>query len=74
MEARAQKAVNEAAERIKSGKVSGLEIVTEVKDGHAKDVILDEAEKWEGRFDRARIERLQRIGAIAARFGFTRRC
>ena len=25
---------------------SGLEIVTEIKDGHAKDVILNEAEKW----------------------------
>jgi nucleotide-binding universal stress UspA family protein len=44
--ARADKAVKEAAERIKSGKASGLEIVTEIKDGHAKDVILNEAEKW----------------------------
>jgi nucleotide-binding universal stress UspA family protein len=44
--ARAEKAVKEAAERIKSGKVSGLEIVTEVKDGHPTDVILNEAEKW----------------------------
>jgi nucleotide-binding universal stress UspA family protein len=44
--ARADKAVKDAAERIKSGKASGLEIVTEVKDGHAKEVILHEAEKW----------------------------
>jgi nucleotide-binding universal stress UspA family protein len=44
--ARAEKAVKDAAERIKSGKASGLEVVTEVKDGHAKDVILDEAEQW----------------------------
>jgi nucleotide-binding universal stress UspA family protein len=44
--ARAEKAVNDAARRIKSGKASGLEIVTEVKNGHAKNVILDEAEKW----------------------------
>ena len=43
--ARAEKAVKDAAERIKSGKASGLEIVTAVKDGHAKDVILNEAEK-----------------------------
>jgi nucleotide-binding universal stress UspA family protein len=44
--ARAEKAVNDAARRIKSGKASGLEVVTEVKNGHAKEVILDEAEKW----------------------------
>jgi nucleotide-binding universal stress UspA family protein len=44
--ARAEKAVNDAAAQIKSGKTSGLKIVTEVKDGHAKEVILDEAEKW----------------------------
>ena len=44
--ARAEKAVRDAAARIKSGKASGLEIITEVKDGHAKDVILREAEKW----------------------------
>jgi nucleotide-binding universal stress UspA family protein len=44
--ARAEKAVKDAAGRIKAGKASGLEIVTEVKDGHAKNVILDEAEKW----------------------------
>jgi nucleotide-binding universal stress UspA family protein len=44
--ARAEKAVKDAAERIKSVKASGLEIVTEIKHGHAKDVILDEAERW----------------------------
>ena len=44
--ARAEKAVKDAAERIRSGKAAGLDIVTEVKDGHAKDVILHEAEKW----------------------------
>jgi nucleotide-binding universal stress UspA family protein len=43
---RAEKAVKTAAGRIRSGKASRLEIITEVKDGHAKDVILDEAEKW----------------------------
>jgi nucleotide-binding universal stress UspA family protein len=45
--ARAQAAVTEAAERIKAGKTPGLEITTEVKNGHAKEVILDEAERWD---------------------------
>jgi nucleotide-binding universal stress UspA family protein len=36
----------DAAERIKAGKAPGLEITTVIKNGHAKEVILDEAEKW----------------------------
>ena len=44
--ARAEAAVKEAAERIKAGP-PGLEITTEVKNGHAKEVILDEAERWD---------------------------
>jgi hypothetical protein len=39
--ARAEKAVEDASERIKSGKASRLEIVTEINNGHAKDVILE---------------------------------
>ena len=44
--ARAEAAVKEAAERIKAGNTPRLEIITEVKNGHAKEVILDGAEKW----------------------------
>src|SRR5215813_2678363 len=44
--AQAEAAVKDAVERIKSGKASGLEIITEIKSGSAKDMILDEAEKW----------------------------
>ena len=44
--ARAEAAVKDAAERIKAGKKPGLKITTEVKNGHAKEVILDEAERW----------------------------
>ena len=40
--AQAEGAVIDAAERIKAGKAPGLVI----KNGHAEDVILDEAEKW----------------------------
>jgi nucleotide-binding universal stress UspA family protein len=42
----AEAAVKDAAERIKAGKPPGLEIITEIRNGHAKEVILDEAEKW----------------------------
>jgi nucleotide-binding universal stress UspA family protein len=45
--ARAEAAVKEAAERIKAGPPPGLKIITEVKNGHAKEVILDEAERWD---------------------------
>jgi nucleotide-binding universal stress UspA family protein len=44
--AQAEAAVNAAAWRIKAGKDPELGVITEVKNGHATDVILDEAEKW----------------------------
>jgi len=44
--AQAEAAVKDAAERIKTGKTPGLEIITAIINGHAKEVILDEAEKW----------------------------
>lgn len=44
--AQAEAAVIVAAERIKAGKAPGLEIITVIKNGHAEEVILDEAEKW----------------------------
>ncbi|HEU0178031.1 MAG TPA: universal stress protein [Blastocatellia bacterium] len=40
-------AVKDAVERIKSGKASGLEIVTKIISGSAREVILDEAERWD---------------------------
>lgn len=43
----AESAVKDAVERLRAGRASGLEIVTEIKSGSAKDVILDEAEKWD---------------------------
>ncbi len=45
--AQAEEAISEAAGRIKAGHAAGLEILTEIKNGAAKDMILDEAEKWE---------------------------
>ena len=39
-------AVQDAAERIGSGKSSGLEITTKIISGSAREVILDEAERW----------------------------
>jgi nucleotide-binding universal stress UspA family protein len=44
--AQAEAAVNGAAWRIKAGNTPGLEVITVIKNGHAKEVILDEAEKW----------------------------
>jgi len=44
--AQAEAAVKDAAERIRAGKAPGLEIITVIKNGHAKEVILDEAETW----------------------------
>jgi nucleotide-binding universal stress UspA family protein len=44
--AQAEAAVKDAAERIKAGKTPGLEVITEIKNGPAKEVILDEAEEW----------------------------
>jgi nucleotide-binding universal stress UspA family protein len=42
----AEAAVKYAVERFGSGKASGLEITTEIISGSAREVILDEAEKW----------------------------
>jgi nucleotide-binding universal stress UspA family protein len=42
----ADAAVKGAAERIESGNTSGLEIITKIIGGSAREVILDEAEKW----------------------------
>jgi nucleotide-binding universal stress UspA family protein len=44
--AQAEAAVKEAAERIKTGETPGIEIIAVITNGHAKEVILDEAEKW----------------------------
>jgi len=44
--AQAEAAVKEAIMRIECGMASGLEIITEIKSGSAREVILDEAEKW----------------------------
>jgi nucleotide-binding universal stress UspA family protein len=45
--AQAEAAVKDAVEQIRSGKTAGLEIVGEIKRGSARNVILDEAEKWD---------------------------
>jgi nucleotide-binding universal stress UspA family protein len=42
----AEAAVKYAIDLIRSGKASGLEITTETISGSAREVILDEAEKW----------------------------
>jgi nucleotide-binding universal stress UspA family protein len=42
----AEAAVKYAVERIESGKASGLEIITKIIGGSAREVILDEAERW----------------------------
>jgi nucleotide-binding universal stress UspA family protein len=44
---RAEAAVDYAVERFRSGKPSGLEITTEIRSGSAREIILDEAEKWD---------------------------
>jgi nucleotide-binding universal stress UspA family protein len=44
--AQAEAAVNAAVEEINAGKTSGLKVSAEVKSGSARNVILDEAEKW----------------------------
>jgi nucleotide-binding universal stress UspA family protein len=44
--AQAEEAIKDAVERINRGKAAGVEVVTEIKSGSAKDVILDEAETW----------------------------
>jgi nucleotide-binding universal stress UspA family protein len=43
----AEAAVKDAVGRIKSGKASELEIITVIKSGSAREMILDEAEKWD---------------------------
>jgi nucleotide-binding universal stress UspA family protein len=43
----ADAAVKDAVERIRSGKTAGLEITTTVTSGSAREVILDEAERWD---------------------------
>jgi len=40
-------AVKDAVERIESGNASGLEIITKIISGSAREAILDEAEKWD---------------------------
>ncbi len=45
--AQAEEAIQNAIERIKHGRAAGLEISTEIRSGSAKDVILEEAEKWD---------------------------
>src|SRR5262245_33723681 len=45
--AQAEAAVRNAVKQIKSSRAAGLEITMEIKSGPAKDVILDEAEKWD---------------------------
>ena len=42
----AEAAVNYAIERFSSGNPSGLEITTKIISGPAREIILDEAEKW----------------------------
>ena len=44
---RAEAAVKGAVERIESGKAAGLEIITKIINGSAREVILNEAEKWD---------------------------
>ncbi len=42
----ADSAIEGAMSRIQSSPVAQLKVITETKDGRAKDVILDEAETW----------------------------
>ena len=43
----AEAAVKYAVERIESGKASGIEIITKIISGSAREAILDEAERWD---------------------------
>jgi nucleotide-binding universal stress UspA family protein len=45
--AQAETAVKYAAGQLGSGKTAGCQIITEIKTGNARDVILEEAEKWD---------------------------
>jgi nucleotide-binding universal stress UspA family protein len=42
----AQEAIRFAVDALRASKAGPLEIITEMKDGHAKEVILDEANRW----------------------------
>ena len=42
----ARGAIQSAADMLRASKVAQLEIISEARDGHAKDVILDEAKQW----------------------------
>jgi nucleotide-binding universal stress UspA family protein len=43
----AEAAVKYAVERIEAGKAPGLEVITKIINGSAREVILDEAERWD---------------------------
>ncbi|HZF40086.1 MAG TPA: universal stress protein [Blastocatellia bacterium] len=43
----AEAAVNDAVERFRAENTAGLEITTKIISGSARDVILDEAERWD---------------------------
>ncbi|MCI0391431.1 MAG: universal stress protein [Acidobacteria bacterium] len=45
--AQAEAAIKEAIDQISSGRRAKIEITTEIKSGMARNVILDEAEKWD---------------------------
>jgi len=42
----AQAAIDRAVNNLREAHGSDFEIISEIKDGHAQDVILDDAEKW----------------------------
>ncbi len=46
VKAQAETAINDAVEEIRSRQTPELNVIGEVRSGSAKDVILDEAEKW----------------------------
>jgi nucleotide-binding universal stress UspA family protein len=46
VKAQAESAINDAVEQIKSRQPANLTVIGEVRSGSAKDMILDEAEKW----------------------------
>jgi nucleotide-binding universal stress UspA family protein len=42
----AEKAVSKAVDILRKSPISPIEITTEIRDGHAKDAILEEADAW----------------------------
>jgi nucleotide-binding universal stress UspA family protein len=44
--AQAEAAIKDAVEQLSSGRTARLKIIPEIKSGSARNVILDEAEKW----------------------------